>query len=65
MKPQQNIYRVLESFDFYTQDIEKVLEKSWLKTAIVSHITKDLCGHGIPKSFVKKTVDLIYLSAHI
>ena len=62
MKPQQNIYRVLESFEFYTQDIENVLDKDWLKTAIVSHITLDLCGHGITRSFVKKIVDLVYQS---
>ena len=65
MQPQQNIYRILESFEYHTKDIENIFSKEWLKTAIISHIAHDLIGDGVPKSFIKKTIDLIYLSDHI
>ena len=55
----KNLKRVIECFENQTQDIEDVLYKPYLKTASISHITTDT---GLPKEFVSKVVELIYLS---
>ena len=60
MKPTQNIYRVIESFNYLTDDIERPLDKGWLKPALISHIKNEL---DMPEEFIKKAIELIYLSA--
>jgi len=56
------ITKLQTSFDYYTQDIDEVLSKPFLKVAIVSHITGDT---GYPQEFVRRFIDLVYLSDHI
>ena len=59
MKQLKPIYRVLESFKYTTKDVNDVLNKEWLKTAIISHIQHDT---GYPKEYIEKIVELIYLT---
>ena len=42
------------AWDYYTQDIENVFSKPWLKMAIVSHMQKDT---GISEDICKGYVD--------
>ena len=56
------IKKMIELFEYNTEDIENVLYKPFLKTAIISHITEQT---KYPKSFVKSFVDLVFLSEDI
>ncbi len=51
--------RAIVSFEDNTDDIENVLYKEYLKTAIASTIQADT---QLPREFCEKVVDLIYLS---
>ena len=58
-KPIQAIYRIIEAFEYLTDDIDSPLDKKWLKVAIVSHIAGD---SPYPKEYIEKVIDIIYLS---
>ena len=59
--PTSIIEQLTISFNYYTQDIDDVLAKEFLITAIISHLTKDT---DLPKEVVTKFVHLVYLTDH-
>jgi hypothetical protein len=58
----QQIIRVIREFEDITTDIENVLGKPFLKTAIVSHIKR---ATKLPEEFVREVVEVIYLSDNL
>ncbi len=53
----EKLKRVIESYEYHTQDIDECLKKPYLKVAVVSYIVYDT---ELPKNFVEKVVELIY-----
>jgi hypothetical protein len=51
--------RAITSFEENTDDVENVLYKEYLKPSIAATIVADT---GLPREFVDKVVEVIYLS---
>ena len=57
------IVDLCKDFNGLTTDINDVLSKDWLRTAIKSHL--HVANKDIAREFTDKLVDLIYLSDHL
>lgn len=58
----KHVEDIIAQFVYLSTDVEDLMTKTWLKTAMISHITERL---KLPKEVVEKTVDLIYLADNI
>ncbi len=58
----KKLQAIMDSFQYHSQDVENVLHKPWLKTALCSHIERDT---GAPRGYVEKVVNVIYESEDI